>query len=302
MKLLLIRSGALGDTLMLMPVIKALRDKFEITVTGRKPGIDFLKPFVHRCNDIERGGWYTLFTEDCEDNFIPVEPGTDHVAAFINDPENTVSRNLRKILPAAKVAVYSPFPETGSHVHIAKYMACCLKKSGISLDCQSAFETSIKIPLMKRQNNPPSKVVLHPGSGSKTKNYPLEFWGELLRLFSVKKILPPERIFIMTGPDEEEITSGASQMADRYGAGAVICPEKEDLLSILESTCVYIGHDSGVTHLAAMLGINTIALFRGTSVEQWHPLGPFVKVIKQRAEVGITPGEVLKEANAILNR
>jgi len=61
-----------------------------------------------------------------------------------------------------------------------------------------------------------------------------------------------------------------------------VLPEKEELMSILARGSVYIGHDSGVTHLAAMMGIHVIALFKHTSVEQWRPLGPNVRFFKNR--------------------
>ena len=59
-----------------------------------------------------------------------------------------------------------------------------------------------------------------------------------------------------------------------------ICPDNNELLEILNRSCLYIGHDSGVTHLAAMLGINTVALFKGSSIINWYPLGPGAKVIE----------------------
>ena len=121
-----------------------------------------------------------------------------------------------------------------------------------------------------------SMVVLHPGSGSKRKNYPPEFWldlikGKALGLFH-KRIL-------LLGPAEEE----QCQFFDKELLGMeveiVISPNKEKLLSLLKDTCLYIGHDSGITHLTAMLGTQTIALFKNSHPLQWAPLGPDVTVI-----------------------
>ena len=80
MKLLIIRAGALGDTLMLMPLINALKG-YRIDILGRKPGIDYLEPYVDQCIDIERGGWHRLFSQ--ETDFADPLFNADHVIAFI---------------------------------------------------------------------------------------------------------------------------------------------------------------------------------------------------------------------------
>jgi len=47
-------------------------------------------------------------------------------------------------------------------------------------------------------------------------------------------------------------------------------------LSIFRKVSLYIGHDSGITHLAAMTGVHTIALFKNSCATQWSPIGPYV--------------------------
>jgi ADP-heptose:LPS heptosyltransferase len=64
-------------------------------------------------------------------------------------------------------------------------------------------------------------------------------------------------------------------------------------MNILNGAALFIGQDSGITHLAAMLGIPTIALFKITNAAQWGPLGPCVRVIGEK-EASL-PG-VIKDA------
>jgi ADP-heptose:LPS heptosyltransferase len=59
----------------------------------------------------------------------------------------------------------------------------------------------------------------------------------------------------------------------------VISPNRDTLLSLLKETYLYIGHDRGITHLAALLGVRTVALFKNTDPLKWAPLGPDVTVI-----------------------
>ena len=55
-------------------------------------------------------------------------------------------------------------------------------------------------------------------------------------------------------------------------------PLLEVAQSLQQCRC-YLGNDSGITHLAAMLSVPTVAIFGPTDPKIWRPVGPFVKVI-----------------------
>ena len=52
------------------------------------------------------------------------------------------------------------------------------------------------------------------------------------------------------------------------------------LAAILAQAQGYIGHDSGVTHLAALLGVPTVAMFGPTDEQRWAPRGAHVTVVR----------------------
>ena len=81
----------------------------------------------------------------------------------------------------------------------------------------------------------------------------------------------------------------------------VSSPGPEALLSLLRYATLFLGQDSGVTHLSAMLGVPTIALFRKSSVEMWRPLGPRVTVIQEKRD-RVDFSLVLKEAESWLEK
>jgi ADP-heptose:LPS heptosyltransferase len=59
-----------------------------------------------------------------------------------------------------------------------------------------------------------------------------------------------------------------------------LSPQKADkVLTLLKEASFYLGHDNGITHLAAMLGIPIVALFKNSDHLQWALLGPDVRVI-----------------------
>jgi len=59
---LIIRPGALGDTLMLMPLLRALEGVVRVSAAVRRPGLEVIRPYVTLCTDVEAGGWHALGT------------------------------------------------------------------------------------------------------------------------------------------------------------------------------------------------------------------------------------------------
>ncbi|MFC1534058.1 glycosyltransferase family 9 protein [Thermodesulfobacteriota bacterium] len=281
MKVLIIRAGALGDTIMLMPSIVQLRRNVEIVLAGRNPGIDYLKPYVNECIDYERSGWHILFMKEPEKDHDPSVPEVDQVIAFLSDSEGKVTENLRIRLPNTQIDIFPPFPPKKERVHIALYMAQSLQKTGLPIDAKRAIEEAYKKPLFSNHNSPMERggIVLHPGSGSPKKNYSSDLWLEIIKRLMSEYPKKPGRITLLLGPAEKDSLSFFREGLHERNVDLVFYPEREDLLSLLSQTPLYIGHDSGITHLAAMLGKNVIALFKQSSIHQWRPLGPVVKIM-----------------------
>ncbi|MBX9603404.1 MAG: glycosyltransferase family 9 protein [Bryobacteraceae bacterium] len=103
-------------------------------------------------------------------------------------------------------------------------------------------------------------IAIHPFSGSARKNWPLERYRELAAAL-------PGEVRFTAGP--EETLAEAHRFAD-LGS----------LAGWLASASLYIGNDSGITHLAAALGVPTIAIFQASDPEVWAPRGRRVAVIR----------------------
>ena len=274
---LIIRPSSLGDTLLLAPALYQIADTVALTLLGRRPGIDFLRSFLKDCLDFENHGWHNLFMENprCKDLSIP---DVDRVIAFLSDPDGLAEKGLRKCLNHIPVFLFPPFPPREEKIHVALYLASCLKKSGLPLNPESSIEQAKIRPLLKQNGSSQSEgtVVFHPGSGSKGKNYPAEFWINLIRdtafnIFHTK--------ILLLGPAEEEWHQIAIRELSGPDIKITFSPPKERLLSLLQNASLYLGHDSGITHLSAMLGTHTTALFKASDPLQWAPLGPDVTVI-----------------------
>jgi hypothetical protein len=99
-------------------------------------------------------------------------------------------------------------------------------------------------------------IAIHPFSGSVAKNWPLELFERLARQL-------PLRVRFCVSPEMEY--PGAVQIDDLY-----------ELACWLSSASLYVGNDSGITHLAAAVGTPVVALFGPTDPAVWAPRGATV--------------------------
>jgi heptosyltransferase III len=116
-------------------------------------------------------------------------------------------------------------------------------------------------------------VVIHPGSGSPRKNWPLERFVELARLLEADG----RKVRWIAGPAEEGLAVPPSVSLWREHSLVT-------LAATLASCALYVGNDSGVTHLAASCGCATIALFDAARPAVWAPRGRNVTVISSDTE------------------
>jgi heptosyltransferase III len=288
-RIVIIRPSALGDTLLLAPALRELRHCDEITLIGRLPGVEFLKPFLSNFIDYEAGGWHTIFTErpHCEKIH---NVASDKIISFLTDPNGIAQRGLEACFPNVPILTFLPFPKKEERMHTALYLASSLKNSGLSLNPKKAVEDAVKKPIFMEQNRSldPKNMVIHPGSGSKTKNYPSDFWLELINGLGRKLI---KNLTILAGPAELSWQNDLINNLEARGITIAKPLNRKGLLSIFQKTYLYIGLDSGITHLAAMCGVHTIALFKSSSVNQWAPLGPRVTIFQN-----IKSPEIIHEA------
>lgn len=294
MKLLIIRPSALGDTLMLMPAIAQLMGSTEIVLVARAPAVDIMSPYVKRVIDYEGSGWHRLFLERPGVDHAFAIPEADCAVAFLSDPDGIVKKNLKTTLPRTSLHFFPAFPPEESNLHAAFYLAQCLKKAGMPVDPAKCLEEAGRRALLKGggQAIQNKRIVFHPGSGGRGKNYPPEFWLQMIGEVTNRFPSPSySRSIILLGPAEEKLLPFFKRQVGGERAEIFFALELEQLQSILSQAPLYVGHDSGITHLAAMLGTPTIALFKNSSVQQWRPLGPAVKVIQ--SEEG-SPGLVVK--------
>jgi hypothetical protein len=290
---------------MLMPAIVQMRLTQEVILVGRSPGLDYLRPHVHACFDYEGRAWHRLFLERPDKGQgLPI-PSVDLAIGFLQDPQGTVKSNLKTYLPSIPIYLFPPFPPEGRKVHVAFYLAECLQAAGCDIDPSKSLENACHRPPF--QDEAPlittkKRIVFHPGSGGEKKNHPPDFWLDLITALREPLFSQREAFTVLLGPAEDLLHSFYRKSLENKKVEVVSFPERDELFSLLKKASLYIGHDSGITHLAAMCGTPTIALFKGTSVFQWRPLGPEVRVIENKESSPSLVAEVLEAAGELFGK
>ena len=137
-------------------------------------------------------------------------------------------------------------------------------------------------------------IAIHPGSGSPRKNWPLDRWTALVEWLARDHRAD---LLIVTGETESE----AARALARFGTPAdnLSLPE---LATQLARCRLFLGHDSGVSHLAAACGAPSVLLFGPTEPAMWAPPAANVRVLKREADVAsLSLAEVQRAVAAALS-
>ncbi len=118
-------------------------------------------------------------------------------------------------------------------------------------------------------------VLIHPGSGSPHKCMSATALANVIVALNQEGFCA----VVIEGPADEAIVS---QLRRLVSMTPTVMREQHlsCVAGVMAQAQVYIGHDSGTTHLAALLGVPTIALFGPTDPEQWAPRGANVVVLQ----------------------
>jgi len=130
--------------------------------------------------------------------------------------------------------------------------------------------------------------VIHPGSGSRDKCWPMERFFELAR-----RLRNQHEVLWIVGPTELDWWD--QDVIDPIGKEFPLlrCPRLEVLAGVLARCSVFIGNDSGPSHLAAAIGAKTIALFGPTDPRHFAPRGRQVKILSAERLEMISVEQVL---------
>jgi heptosyltransferase III len=273
---ILVRAGALGDVLLLRRAVAALRPAHDhvLLIAPASSGAVLVGTGPTEVDELlawERSAVSALFAGEG-----PAEPlrdrlrGIDLAVVYSRSPE--LARSFGPIVP--RVIVHDPAPP--GDIHASHWLAQPLAAMGLGApremesirpgraEAVGAREILARLP--------ERFLAIHPGSGSARKNWPPDRFAEI-----IEAMAPGRPWLLVEGPADAD---AVAPLARRPGAVIAHGLEPRALAAVLASAGLFVGHDSGVSHLAAAWGAPTLALFGPTDPAVWAPVGPRVRVVR----------------------
>ena len=283
-RFLILRGGAIGDFIVTLPVLQALRAQWpgaQIEIWGY-PHIANLAVaggLAQSVVSLDRAEMVRFFVPEPQFTDAQVESirSFDLVFNYLHDPVGQVRSNL--LLAGAKqVLSGSPLIKRGHAVPflleplqaLAIYETDMAPELDLSGELRSAGRQRLRLLGVRGKPH-----VVHPGSGSPAKRWPAGRFVELIRRWREQG---REVVAVIGEADVEEAKVLARELPDLpVLAGLTLT----DLAGTLVECAGFLGNDSGITHLAAAVGLPVVALFGPSDADTWAPRGRGgVKVVR----------------------
>ena len=300
MRILVIRRGAIGDAIVTLPALGILREHYNdayIEVIGNPAywEIAHSRYYVDAISTGEIKLTQELYlrkgqlSKDLADYFSSF----NLILAYISDHEGIIKENLKRI-GAKQILIYLPFPKE-EDLHAADYTALILREIGLDvnpplfprihlrsedLDFASQFLSTF----MKYK----PLVAIHP------RTYGVKGWA-IEKFINIGKwienTIDGKSIWII-GPAEEE---NLKLIKFNFPTSAFLhLNYLPKVAAVLNLSHLYLGCDTGISHLAAAVGVPVITLFGPTNPLVWGPRGKKVWTIKADGMFKIQEDEVMQ--------
>ncbi|MXX04844.1 MAG: glycosyltransferase family 9 protein [Gemmatimonadetes bacterium] len=289
-RLLIIRSGAVGDLILTLPVLSALKKRYgglSIDMMGDPVRLSLLKHsgFVDDVLSVDDRKFTPLFAPGGPPSVsgLPSDSVSrdlrlyDAMLSYLPDPDGVFVENLRRIA-SGPVFTGQSRPPDGRRFHMTRVLLDALKPLGIgtSIDLPRVDVPSSATPDDVRELDTEQRLVaIHPGSGGAEKCWPVENYGALIDQLTGSGFRP----MLTFGPADHMVRR---RLLPWIESRDVLVIEDRSLVEVaaLYARCrAMIGNDTGMTHLAAAAGTPVIALFGPTDPAVWGPRGKDLRVL-----------------------
>ena len=142
-------------------------------------------------------------------------------------------------------------------------------------------------------------VLIHPGAGSRTKCWPLEHFLALAAQVQRQGLRGEAQVVFAIGPAEMDWWGEAVVNHIQRHFPVLLGAPLPTLAGAMAAAWAYIGNDSGPSHLAAALGVATVALFGPSNPRHFAPRGPRVAVVYEPALADLPIQRVIAAAEMV---
>ncbi len=298
----ILQPGAIGDCILTLPLavfMKEILGLGGVDILGHSEYVGILpgRTCIDSISSIDSINLHRLFVETKAFNLTDRDPLINifsayaWIATFIGEPDSNFEQNLiftANCSHSAEVITLSLKPPKAFSGHLTDfYIQHFINHSGLPsqswhIPSGECLITSTEMDILRgkellreiKLGTGKKLVVIQPGSGGLHKCWHLDNFLAIAKKLNSEGI---EVIFLL-GPTELEKFSTVEIKKIDDTAKSVRDLSLEQVLELLSHANAFIGNDSGITHLAAGLGIRTLAVFGPTNPRTYKPIGPDVIV------------------------
>jgi len=299
---LILQPGAIGDCISTLPLAAFMKDSIRlggVDILGHTEYIGILpgRTCVDGIRSIDSMDLHQLFAEtkafDLKDGDPLITAFAEYawIVTFLGEPDSDFEQNLiftANCSHSAEIITLSMKPPKDFSEHLTDfYIRQFMDQSGLSLqgwqvrpddcliktaeaDINRGKELLREIGLDAREK----PVVIQPGSGGPDKCWHLDNFLAVAKELGSKDI----GVIFLLGPAELDRFSDAMIKKIKSVARCLKDLSLTQVLRLLSCADGFVGNDSGITHLAAGLGVRTLAVFGPTNPAVYRPIGPTVTV------------------------
>ena len=300
----ILQPGALGDCILTLPLVKLMKDVLGlggVDLVGHADYIGILpgRSCVSSIRSIDSTELHRLFVEPTKFELADRDPLINTFAdyawivTFLGEPDSHFEQNLiftASCSHSAEIITLSLKPPEEARQHVAEYYVTQFaRQSGLPADQAGVAidETLIKVTQADRERGlelldqtgidvSRRLVVIQPGSGGRHKCWHIENFLNVARMLRSADI----EVLFLLGPAEIERLGSAEKARLSSTARCTAHLPLSQVVDLLACADALVGNDSGVTHLAAGMGLRTFALFGPTDPAQYRPIGPALTVLQ----------------------
>ena len=284
-KLLIIHQGALGDFIMTFPVIVGLRKIYsQIDTLCQKKLGDLARALnlIQKSYPLESAAFAPLYGDHLDLAGVSIAAllkSYERIVLFSLSPK--LQENIERISGSNVLRIPSR-PPAEKKIHVSRFLWDHLVAAGLleKVVPQSDPAAPMRfLPQLQYGKADSTPILIHPGSGSRKKNWPLENFillETLLRKEGLRTefILGPAKITF-----RERLLRKCPPPTPFHHVSDLL-----QALALMENSGGFIGNDSGLTHLAAIVGLPVTVIFGPSDPVRWKPLGPAVAVVRSGLE------------------
>jgi heptosyltransferase-2 len=298
-RIVVLRGGAIGDFILTLPVLKALRQHFAgapLTLVGQ-PAVTPLAlagGLADEARSLESRQLAGFFQPqgELDAGFRAVFGEAQFVVSYLHDPARILEQNVWRCLPPNAKFLRGPHrPEEAAAIHATDALLAPLRDLGIT-DADPVPRLVLPARPVPWEATPGRRwLAVHPGSGSQRKNWPEANWAGLLEQLAEDAGIG----FLLVGGEAE---GDCIERLGRYLPAArrrvALQRPLAELGAWLGRCAAFLGHDSGITHLAAAVGSPVVALWGDTAEAVWRPRCARLRIVRgQRGVASIARQEVV---------